>query len=583
MPPSPRAVVTEHIAAQLKILSFDAPHVGSERTGLVPQQLLVRFLAELCPELSEMEFLTPLLSASGALQADGLVDSATFVRWLFYDDGSTRTPMDIEVLLAELAVAIGFTAIGGGCCIDRVEERAIKLTQLKILMNHAWLHCANMGWTDYGGKALKPDNINLYDLMKFVVKPVTRARRCSFVELVAVAPQPPEWFVSHWWGEPVIDFNRCLTQLSRDRQCDADTAFWVCAYAINQWAIENDIGSDPENSAFRKAMRLSRGTVSLLDSGAVCYTRIWCIFEVFISIGGAAGQRSDYLFDIYTCSKEADVYGITDGYVPADGKPEKRARRKRHRESRFPFELVRSALSIKIEKAEASQELDRRCILSCIAGLSSSSDPPPDEHPRYKQLNAILRGRFAAASWVKATERGEALECHGSALVGSELQHLALHFGGGCEESLRDGAVEVLAESLPPTLQDLFLGFQGCKHLTDVSMAAISARLPALLSLTRLVMRFSHCTELSDIGLEALAAGLAGHPTLQHLEVKLAGCKLLTDTGMVAMAQALKGTTEIRLVKLELRGCKMISDAGKEAIEHAFDGRAAEVTFVDKL
>ena len=37
------------------------------------------------------------------------------------------------------------------------------------------------------------------------------------VEYMAEGPQPPEWFVSHWWGEPVSDFLACLEQHALDR------------------------------------------------------------------------------------------------------------------------------------------------------------------------------------------------------------------------------------------------------------------------------------------------------------------------------------------------------------------------------
>ena len=38
----------------------------------------------------------------------------------------------------------------------------------------------------------------------------TGAWQCAFVELLALADQPPRWFVSHWWGEPIVHFAACL-------------------------------------------------------------------------------------------------------------------------------------------------------------------------------------------------------------------------------------------------------------------------------------------------------------------------------------------------------------------------------------
>lgn len=53
-----------------------------------------------------------------------------------------------------------------------------------------------------------------------------------------------------------------------------------------------------------------------------------------------------YLFDIYTNENPdaREAVGITDGIAAVDGTGPKQARRKRHREWRFPFELIQKAL-----------------------------------------------------------------------------------------------------------------------------------------------------------------------------------------------------------------------------------------------
>ena len=38
--------------------------------------------------------------------------------------------------------------------------------------------------------------VTLYDATRYVIKPATLERRCSYVELVASGPQRPTWFVS---------------------------------------------------------------------------------------------------------------------------------------------------------------------------------------------------------------------------------------------------------------------------------------------------------------------------------------------------------------------------------------------------
>jgi len=57
----------------------------------------------------------------------------------------------------------------------------------------------------------------------------TRAAQVAFVELVATGAQPPLYFVSHWWGEPVFDFIKCIRRHAIDRKLDVTAAYWVCA------------------------------------------------------------------------------------------------------------------------------------------------------------------------------------------------------------------------------------------------------------------------------------------------------------------------------------------------------------------
>jgi hypothetical protein len=56
----------------------------------------------------------------------------------------------------------------------------------------------------------------------------TSALQCSYVELVVIADQFPEWFVSHWWGESVFAFIKCLIRHAEDRGLSWDTPYWIC-------------------------------------------------------------------------------------------------------------------------------------------------------------------------------------------------------------------------------------------------------------------------------------------------------------------------------------------------------------------
>ena len=58
-----------------------------------------------------------------------------------------------------------------------------------------------------------------------------------------------------------------------------------------QWTLGDEVTVDPAESSFRKAMDLADGTVSVMDAGAVCFKRVWCVFEITESILRAAEEE----------------------------------------------------------------------------------------------------------------------------------------------------------------------------------------------------------------------------------------------------------------------------------------------------
>ena len=152
---------------------------------------------------------------------------------------------------AARAVIAAAVAVVAGPSLDRVEYRAITLGQANALFEEEIENRADAqgnlpGWYEGRNKdgssnqnkdgtwkvkqACHKDTINLYDFMHWCIKPKCAEKKCSYVQLVADEPQKPAWFVSHWWGEPVRDFVRCLNEHARVRALSSHTAYWVCAY-----------------------------------------------------------------------------------------------------------------------------------------------------------------------------------------------------------------------------------------------------------------------------------------------------------------------------------------------------------------
>lgn len=116
--------------------------------------------------------------------------------------------------------------------IDKAEERAISLLQLReIWTDVERLHSQ---WKDAQGITLgfSTNDINLYHVNHNMIRPWTCDLQCSFVELIARAPQPTGWFVSHYWGDNTHALLACLAEHLRLHHLGCDTAFWICAVSI---------------------------------------------------------------------------------------------------------------------------------------------------------------------------------------------------------------------------------------------------------------------------------------------------------------------------------------------------------------
>jgi len=64
----------------------------------------------------------------------------------------------------------------------------------------------------------------------------------------------------------------------------------VCAYANNQWNLQAEMVDDLTKTSFRKALDAADGTVSVLDPGGKCFTRVWCCYEIYVSLDVAADR-----------------------------------------------------------------------------------------------------------------------------------------------------------------------------------------------------------------------------------------------------------------------------------------------------
>ena len=146
------------------------------------------------------------------------------------------------------------------------------------------------------------------------------------------------------------------------------------------------------------------------------------------------------------------------------------------REAHFPVALATQAFSLTLEKAQASEKKDRIKILNTIAEQADLAAAPPDTHPRYDALNALLRGRFAIVALRGLLDTNKSIEQAATLLKGCGRRKLELGFKGLA--AFDANAMQLIALNLPPTLEELDMARGG---LTAAHAPALASALSNLM------------------------------------------------------------------------------------------------------
>eukprot|EP00927_Polykrikos_kofoidii_P065593 TRINITY_DN61332_c0_g1_i1.p1 TRINITY_DN61332_c0_g1~~TRINITY_DN61332_c0_g1_i1.p1 ORF type:complete len:849 (+),score=135.50 TRINITY_DN61332_c0_g1_i1:41-2548(+) len=383
-------------------------------------------------------------------------------------------------------------------------------------------------------------------------------KHCSFVELLASKPQRPRLFTSHWWGEPCVDFIACVEQHSALHGFNADTPYWVCAYANDQHELSTALGTDPRDSSFFRAIsdESCHGVLLILNRAlsddippGVPFTRIWCAFEQFIAL--TSEHAAKLTFDIGTCDKDGPkllLHGLTshemkdENWVPGRGYATKRTR-----EDAFPLEVLKTGLTVELQKAQASNPDDRRRILSLISKQKNLDDEPPLDHVEYHRVNAALRSLLCCSIWPSALgKEGQVEDLRLVDILAKDEGRSTLDMAFTGLQSMTDVALAALADAFPPRLEFLMLGFVSTA-VGDPGVDSLCAILGDRgLNLRSLRLDLRH-TRVGDAGVQTLAKMLGQLPLLDDVKLDLSYTQL-TDCGMLELAQSLERCAGLRRI-----------------------------------
>lgn len=457
-----------------------------------------------------------------------------------------------------------------GCVIKEPELRASTLRQVSKMRGHIVRRCHEEKWRNFKKEVLTPGAVTLYDAARYIVRPATLARRCSYVELVAIRAQRPRWLVSHWWGTRFYDLVSSLGQHARDRygrqmlECN----YWICALAVNHWNLRE---RDPLRSGFFRALSQGvTGTVLVLDRQGIALSRVWCMYEVAQTIS----KSGEILLDVYTALDGGRGVGFAHGRIQADGHA---PGGKETRELQFPAKLAEALITGVIEKGVASLEADRTRILNRVAGChvdDLGNDPAPHS-PAYTQINNNVRVRLASATIVRCfsdvNSSPEIVSTFLESLSLGRVRDLDINFDF-CGKGFSAGIAKRLALSLPQGIVSLSLRLHGHGDVFVKELSESYKQNRELLTTLRSLdlsgnalgaTRTSYQDVLYGAGMRALCDA-ARNGFLSKLETLKLDSNLLDDIDMATLCKAL-GLGFERLSFLSLESNK-VGETGMDAL-----------------
>eukprot|EP00929_Paragymnodinium_shiwhaense_P055628 TRINITY_DN27861_c0_g4_i1.p1 TRINITY_DN27861_c0_g4~~TRINITY_DN27861_c0_g4_i1.p1 ORF type:complete len:911 (+),score=154.47 TRINITY_DN27861_c0_g4_i1:86-2818(+) len=465
--------------------------------------------------------------------------------------------------------------------IAGTEERGISAEQLRNLLDFierrrdaagllpGW--CCKFADAPNYGEVLAYESFNLYEAVDWIIKPATQRRQCSWVELVGNGRlwQSPQWFVSHAWIEPVVLFIKCIEEHRRLRHLSETTAYWICAYANNQHALDEEIQVNPQETSFFRAMCECEGVVLVLDDAFTPFSRIWCCFEASVVALAKEQGHASLLLDVANVGNDGIAHVMTDGITEEDlsnrrGQPGREWAMKAEREQAFPVErLLEEALHLDIAKAAASHTLDRNRILNSLAGKDKAqlNDEPTLESTdcaRVNVVNAKIRSIYAVTCWRQCVSKERRRSLHGlmdALQADTGRQELDMHF-----EHLRDlddRRLQMLGAALPTSLERLTLKMDDCKQVGDAGVAALCRQLPDS-SLTSLDISLIGCDGVSNRGVAAIAVSLPS--TLRNLRVSFWECSKIGNEGLAALSKSLVDKRSLEELKLSFQWNESLRD-----------------------
>jgi len=418
--------------------------------------------------------------------------------------------------------------------VDHIEDRAISFAQLKEVVRWAKDHCHRWRDADPYEKSktarqhLNISFMNMYHLNHWLIKPATKAKDCSMMELITGQKQPPNWFVVFWWGDHLTNIQRCLEAQAKTRELPDSATFWIDAFALRPHSPEVLVHANQKQTAYYKALvAASYHTIIVLDpktehSGpATPFRNAWCCYQTAM-----CADDPTAVVDLAICDSSKVgmlTHGLTKHEEALEAtNPGSGFKAKTEREKPFNPDLLSLGLASQMQSCTERDPGERNRILNALAGRDLDA-PPLEKHDGYNLANQRLHGLVSLIFWRRTmsgasdnTEMQQLQAKLSEALRNDTLRSsidVSMAFMTGVDEKM-----ELVARSFPIHLRKLFLDLRGSDVPNHV-LGHIASSLPRELEEIRLEL--SHNANIVNKGVEEFVAKIT--PKLKEMKVSLEG------------------------------------------------------------
>lgn len=419
--------------------------------------------------------------------------------------------------------------------INNVEDRGSTMAQLQRVVNfstercHRWRDQAPNSVSRNSGRKLHINFMNWCHIYDWLAIPAGKPKDCSLVEMMTDQPQPPKYYLLHWWGDLMLNVIKCMKTHMEIRSLAEDTVYWIACFANRPHSSQDNILLNQKETCFFKAMSASNFNIMLaidpqteFTPTGTCFSRLWCCYEWSHCL-----DEPNTVLDIVQCPNGAVKASLVTERLTSEEKDQENVNKtsgyksKMDREKHFSLQLMEVALNLDVASLQITDPVERRKILNSIAQRELGEEVL-DKHELYDKMSIRIRSLCAMTFW-RRTMTGSVSDSDLHRVQGKLMEILRndiwarrlvmdLAFTKDGPEKLK-----LLATGFPPGLLELKLDLRELELINE-NMPGLANALPKDLEDLTIDLRGNEL--MHNIGIEDLMAKLPSKLRNLNLDLK---------------------------------------------------------------